>query len=201
MNADDFSEIADTGFGIFADNLSSMFDLGQISSWAVSTLFSAFVSAINTGTIIIKNAKTLYYTYQVGLETQLYYGYVWDANAEEWVYCVSSGKVYVDEGHTLNYYKYNGGSGSQYKWENESKRREYSVSSVGIGELCSKAVAAYSNSGDSSPSYKESYQISELEVKRRWGGSGSFLSIGNNFVFKPVCCMRPGDLWTLGSLG
>lgn len=198
QSAKNFSEIADTAFGVFADELSGLLDLGRVSSWAVSTLFSAVVEGINSGTIVIQDANTLYYEYLVGLETQLYYGYVWDSDTEEWVYCVSSGIVYANENHTLNYYKYNGGTGSQYSWENESCKRNYSIVSVGKSEVCSKAVAAFSNSGDSSPSYKESYQISEIEVKRRWGGKGSFLSLGNDFVFHPVRCIRPGDLWTLG---
>lgn len=198
--AEGIAEIFDTGFGIFADELSGLLDWGRVKSWVVSNLFSDLVKLMDSGTIII-NSSDSFYEYKIGLETNLYFGYIWDDSADEWVYCASSGKVYVDEEHTLNYMKFNGGSGSQYTWDAEGPISiNYSLTTLTPRELCSVAAQLYSDSGDSTPYYNECYQLYELEVKRQWGGNGAYKSLGNDFVFNPVCCDSPGDLWTLGSL-
>ena len=198
-SADSLNEVINTCFGLFADELSSTLDLGRIKTWVVSTTFSAFASLVKSGTIVIRD-NCASYNYRVGLETNLYYGYVWDDDADEWVYCVSSGKVYGDEEHVLSYWKYVGGNGGQYDWEEERITSEYSKTTVGISQLASLAAQIYSNNGDRAPSYSESYQMDSIIVERKWNGRGNFVELGDDFIFHPVSCARPGDLWTLGTL-
>ncbi len=107
---------------------------------------------------------------------------------------------YNRETHTFKYFYFEGGANGQYEWSNNPPiEREYSLTTVTQSELCELVAQLYRSNGNSTPTYRESYQLYEVEVKRQWGGSGSFARLGNDFVFNVINCDRPGDLWTLGS--
>ena len=196
-NASGISEIASTLFGYAGDLVSGELGFGFIGSWAVSQMFSTLFNAINSGTIIIDQSNDTYYTMTVLLETQPIYVYLWDDSADEWIYCLSSSDIYVDEVHNFVYRKYVGASGSSYELETATINHspEIPLNAIEEDRLSELAVGLYVSNNETIPTYSTSYQISELRLMRKRDYFGVPEEMG---VFYPIICERPGDLWTLG---
>ena len=196
-NADDFSEIASTFFQYAATGISTALELSNFGSWIMSQMFYGLVAAIDSGSIIIDTSMRTNYSLDVDLITQLIYVYLWDEENDEWIYCLSSSDVYINETHSFTYREYVGGSGSGYEQKHVSNTRNGTIPYSGIDEdkLPQLAVGLYVSNNNSIPTYSTSYQIDKLELKRRWGNSGNLKKVAEYYA---VTCDRPGDLWTLG---
>ncbi len=192
IDANTFTELMSTAFQFSADCISGALELTPLETAVLSTAFSAFVTAANSGTIVIKG-KQAYSTLILDATTSLKYTYVWDDTNDEWVYCLSSSRVKVNAHVYLYYYeKING----VYELMNTKKKYSYSLLGYPLSELGSAAVSLYVSNNHNAPTYNVCYQPSVFKVDRKLFGRGNFKNLTE---FPLVSCERPGDLWQLGS--